>query len=160
MLRCLLLWATMLVFAGCATTSTQPSATLPVAQIPPSLMPGGTPSLPPSSVPRPMAVSRIASDESDVVVLPPTYHWNLTWFWNMAGDTNAPATMPYPHIEFDVDSTTDLQNGPWSLYCRTNQPAVPFTSDGDQRFFRVGVHCVDPITGEIGLIYYDSWTSQ
>lgn len=57
---------------------------------------------------------------------------NRTLIWDY------PETMPVDGIEFDLEHSFDLIH--WSLYCRTNQPPVPFGFTNEYEFFRVGAH--------------------
>lgn len=59
-------------------------------------------------------------------------------YWDIGGDNT---NMPQANVEFDVQKEDSLA-GPWYLFCRTNTPPVQFFSDGDQGYFRVGVHWI------------------
>lgn len=142
MLRCLLLWATMLVFTGCMSDT---------ARITP----------PPLRVVKPPKLKNTVvatmRSSANVVVDPLPTHW-LTWNWSLT-EGGVPVQLPFTNvaniIEFDVEHRLDLQTDQWSLFCRTNQPPVPFQYNQNQEYFRVGVHVVSPTTGESSIYFYD-----
>lgn len=82
----------------------------------------------------------VTSKAQPLVINPPV-PWYITWQISQDGNTN----MPQDNVEFDVEKRDGLgPDTPWYLYCRTNQPPVPFTFDGSAGYFRVGDHWIIP----------------
>lgn len=69
--------------------------------------------------------------ESDSIIAAPT-NLKLTW------DYCSP--MPVIGIGFDIETSPDIDNPVWTLYCTTNQPPVPIWPNNSNAYFRVGAH--------------------
>lgn len=96
------------------------------------------PDLDPNHAQQSFVISSKSQPEPLVIIVNTTQPWRIDWNIEMA-DTN----MPQAGVEFDVQKCNDIANPVWSLYCRTNQPPVPFFSLGDTGYFRVGVHLIN-----------------
>jgi hypothetical protein len=78
------------------------------------------------------------SQSVPLVVVNPIKPWWVQWsICGPDGNTN----MPYPNVEFDLEKRDSI-DGAWYLFCRTNQPPVPFNFDNEQGYFRVGSHWI------------------
>lgn len=75
---------------------------------------------------------------SSVLPVPPVEAHYVTWTISDLDTTN----MPQENVEFDVEKLDNVYGG-WYLYCRTNQPPVPFYTTNEQGYFRVGAHWVN-----------------
>lgn len=60
--------------------------------------------------------------------------WLLVWDYE--------SELPTIGVEFDVETTDDPAH-PWVLYCRTNQPPVPYSPTNGSGYYRVGAHFTD-----------------
>lgn len=66
--------------------------------------------------------------EPGLVVLPPT-NLKLTWTYEQP--------MPVIGVGFNVETTLDIDNPVWSIYCTTNQPPVWISATNVASYFRV-----------------------